>query len=85
MLKMEYMQAKKSVKDKHIFGETGNLVDSVIRYGSSNLRTKRYSKGDIIYGNENLSKDLMKTFQYEYPQIEFEEEESFQIQNPGGR
>ena len=75
---------KDSAKETRTFGKTDNLVESLIRYGSSELRTERHSKGDIVYAIENLGKDLMEIFHYEYPQIiEFEEEETFQIQNPG--
>lgn len=77
--------SKDSVKDKRLFGETSNLVESLTRYGSSKLRIADFSKGDLVYTNDAISKELMEMFGYTFPKLEYEDEglESvIQIQRP---
>lgn len=72
-----------SAKDQQIFGKTGNLIESLSRYGNMKLRTAHLSQGDLIYSNETIDNDLMRLFQYNKPRIENIEDESYQIQIPG--
>ena len=56
--------AKKHMRSKD------DIVGIIMRYGSIEKKTERHTKGDIVYANENLAKDLMEAFQYKYPKIE---------------
>lgn len=74
-----------SVKDIHQHGKTSNLREAMLRYGSQALRTKHFSKGDLIYADEYLRKELMDLFGYSDVGLQFEDEEEgerFIIQRP---
>jgi hypothetical protein len=74
-----------SAKNNREFGITSNLVDAIMRYGSSKKRIEGFSKGDLAYASSNIRKDMMDQFQYSSPTIDFveEEEKGFLIQTPG--
>ncbi len=77
-----------SAKDENIFGKSGNLMESLQRYGNVKLRTEHLSEGDMISTEEYIDKNIMNLFQYSFPQkkeIIQDEGQIFQIQNPRQR
>ena len=56
-----------SSKNPKTFGKTSGLVSALMKYGNSTHRTKDFSKGDMVYANANISKELMDLFQYSFP------------------
>eukprot|EP00551_Chaetoceros_affinis_P009890 CAMPEP_0203662558 /NCGR_PEP_ID=MMETSP0090-20130426/482_1 /ASSEMBLY_ACC=CAM_ASM_001088 /TAXON_ID=426623 /ORGANISM="Chaetoceros affinis, Strain CCMP159" /LENGTH=426 /DNA_ID=CAMNT_0050525363 /DNA_START=147 /DNA_END=1427 /DNA_ORIENTATION=- len=66
--------SQESVKDVGRHGKTSNLVQSLMRYGNETLRTRHFSKGDLVYADEYLRQDLMEIFGYSDPDVQFEDE-----------
>ena len=68
-----------SSKDPKIFGKTSGLISTLKKYGDHAKRTQHFSKGDMIFADQNLSKDLMDAFHYSFPKFQKDEEKDSQL------
>jgi len=75
---------RQSAKPARVFGKTSDLVQSILRYGSSKERLAHFSKGDLFFADENIKRDLMDLFQYSFPQIDYENEMIIQTPRKSG-
>ena len=67
--KNEIVLGKDSTKSERIHGKTSNLVQSLERYGSSQLRIAHMSKGDMVVAEHSISRELMNMFHSTFPKF----------------